>query len=64
MALDETTAFLTGFCDHHAPDPDSRPQVDALPLRAADLSGLPPGAAVAIDHVPAAIAARSAPQPA
>jgi hypothetical protein len=61
MALHEaTTALLTELPEHHEPDPGARLQPDAPPLWTADLAG-PPSA---LEHVTAAIAARSAPQPA
>ncbi|MGY1664219.1 alpha/beta hydrolase [Geodermatophilus sp. SYSU D00705] len=41
---------MVWFWDHYAPDPDSRLQPDAAPLRAADLSGLPPAVVITAEH--------------
>jgi acetyl esterase len=38
------------FWDHYAPDPASRRNADASPLRAADLSGLPPAIVLTAEH--------------
>jgi acetyl esterase len=43
---------MAWFWDHYAPDPDSRLQPDASPLRAADLSGLPPAVVVTSEFDP------------
>lgn len=38
------------FWDHYAPDPQSRAETDASPIRAADLSGLPPAVVLTAEH--------------
>ena len=41
---------MVWFWDHYAPDTPSRNNPDAAPLRAADLSGLPPAVVVLAEH--------------
>lgn len=54
--LDPTNQFMLGrktmswFWDHYAPDPESRTQPDASPLRGSDLSGLPPAIVITAEH--------------
>ena len=43
---------MTWFWDHYAPDPAARVNPYASPLRAADLSGLPPAYLVTAEHDP------------
>jgi acetyl esterase/lipase/cation diffusion facilitator CzcD-associated flavoprotein CzcO len=38
------------FWDHYVPDPDQRLNADASPLRAEDLSGLPPAVVLTAEH--------------
>ena len=38
------------FWDHYAPDPARRDDLDASPLRAADLAGLPPAVVLTAEH--------------
>jgi acetyl esterase len=38
------------FWDHYTPDPASREQPDASPIKAADLSGLPPAVVLTAEH--------------
>jgi acetyl esterase len=38
------------FWDHYAPDLESRQRVDASPLQATDLSGLPPAVVLTAEH--------------
>ncbi|MGW0811241.1 alpha/beta hydrolase [Nonomuraea sp. NPDC002799] len=41
---------MVWFWDHYAPDPAARASVDASPLRARDLSGLPPAVVLTAEH--------------
>jgi acetyl esterase len=41
---------MVWFWDHYAPDPASRRNLDASPLQAADLSGLPPAVVLTAEH--------------
>jgi acetyl esterase len=43
---------MAWFWDHYAPDPASRKNVDASPLRAADLTGQPPAVVLTAEHDP------------
>ena len=45
-----TRDAMVWFWDHYAPDPAVRAHPDASPLRAEDLSGLPPAIAVFAEH--------------
>jgi acetyl esterase len=45
-------AELAWFWDHYAPDVERRDEPDASPLRADDLSGLPPAVVVVAEHDP------------
>ncbi|GAA5079387.1 acetyl esterase [Thermocatellispora tengchongensis] len=47
MLTRETMAW---FWDHYAPDPADRARPDASPLRAGDLSGLPPAVVLTAEH--------------
>jgi acetyl esterase len=38
------------FWDHYAPDPAARSNIDASPLQAPDLSGLPPAVVLTAEH--------------
>ena len=42
--------LMVWFWEHYAPDPNSRAEADASPLRAADLSGLPPAVILTAEH--------------
>jgi len=46
------TAEMAWFWDHYAPDEAEREQPDASPIRASDLSGLPPAYVVVARHDP------------
>ncbi|MFG6192174.1 alpha/beta hydrolase [Nonomuraea sp. JJY05] len=41
---------MVWFWDHYAPDPATRANADASPLRAGDLSGLPPAVVLTAEH--------------
>jgi acetyl esterase len=41
---------MVWFWDHYAPDPASRAQPDASPIKATDLSGLPPAVVLTAEH--------------
>ncbi len=45
-----TKEGMVWFWDHYAPDVNSRSEADASPLRAADLSGLPPAVILTAEH--------------
>jgi acetyl esterase len=45
-----TRDSMVWFWDHYAPDPGDRASADASPLRAADLSGLPPAVVLTAEH--------------
>lgn len=47
-----TRQAMVWFWDHYAPDPESRLQPDASPLRAPDLSGLAPAVVLTAEHDP------------
>jgi acetyl esterase len=47
-----TREAMIWFWDHYAPDQPSRERADASPLRAADLSGLPPAVILTAEHDP------------
>ena len=49
-ALMLTREAMIWFWDHYAPDPASRRNPDASPLRAADVSGLPPAVVLTAEH--------------
>ncbi len=43
---------MVWFWDHYAPDPETRANADASPLRSGDLSGLPPAVVLTAEHDP------------
>ncbi|TCK22437.1 alpha/beta hydrolase [Pseudonocardia endophytica] len=43
---------MVWFWDHYAPDPDTRTNADASPIRSGDLSGLPPAVVLTAEHDP------------
>ncbi len=45
-----TREAMVWFWDHYAPDATQRAEVDASPLRAADLAGLPPAVVLTAEH--------------
>jgi acetyl esterase/lipase len=45
-----TRESMAWFWDHYAPEPDARAHPDAAPLRATDLSRLPPAVVVTAEH--------------
>jgi acetyl esterase len=49
-ALMLTREAMIWFWDHYAPDLESRQRVDASPLQATDLSGLPPAVVLTAEH--------------